>query len=112
MPEGTFDNIVWDAAIEHFTETEISDLMGNIKGRLTPTGILSGFTIVEQADGKKMLPHHEYEFKSKEDLARFFTPHFRNVKVFETIYQDRHNLYFWASDGIIPFMDGWKAATK
>jgi cyclopropane fatty-acyl-phospholipid synthase-like methyltransferase len=112
MPNGIFDNIVWDAAIEHFTETEIADVMANIKQRLTPTGILSGFTIVERSDGKKMLPHHEYEFKSKDDLARFFRPHFQNVKVFETIYPDRHNLYFWASDGIIPFMEGWKSATK
>jgi cyclopropane fatty-acyl-phospholipid synthase-like methyltransferase len=111
MPEGTFDNIVWDAAIEHFTETEIASVMADIKKRLRPDGILSGFTIVERTDGKKMLVHHEYEFKSKEDLARFFLPHFKNVKVFETIYPDRHNLYFWASDGIVPFMDGWKAAT-
>jgi SAM-dependent methyltransferase len=112
MPEGIFDNIVWDAAIEHFTETEIAELMTNIKRRLTPEGILSGFTIVERLDGKKSLSHHEYEFKSKEDLARFFQPHFQNVKVFETIYPDRHNLYFWASDGAIPFMEDWKAATK
>jgi SAM-dependent methyltransferase len=111
MPQGTFDNIVWDAAIEHFTEQEIADLMGNIKARLTPAGILSGFTIVEYAGGQGKLPHHEYEFKSKEDLARFFKPHFRNVKVFETIYQDRHNLYFWASDGTLPFMPEWPRAT-
>jgi len=112
MPEGIFDNIVWDAAIEHFTEAEIDQLMGNIKKRLTPTGTLSGFTIAEKTDGKKMLPHHEYEFKSKEDLARFFRPHFKNVKVFETIYPDRHNLYFWASDGILPFMvDGRRRRT-
>jgi SAM-dependent methyltransferase len=112
MPEGIFDNITWDAAIEHFTEIEIADLMDNIKRRLTPAGILSGYTIVERSDGKKMLPHHEYEFKSKDDLARFFRPHFRNVKVFETIYPDRHNLYFWASDGTIPFMPEWPAATN
>jgi SAM-dependent methyltransferase len=111
MPEGIFDNIVWDAAIEHFTEIEIADLMPKIKSRLAVTGILSGHTVVERPDGKKMLPHHEYEFKSKEDLARFFQPHFRNVKVFETIYPDRHNLYFWASDGVIPFMEEWKSAT-
>jgi cyclopropane fatty-acyl-phospholipid synthase-like methyltransferase len=30
MPEGIFDNIVWDAAIEHFTEIEIADLMPKI----------------------------------------------------------------------------------
>jgi SAM-dependent methyltransferase len=112
MPEGIYDNIVWDAAIEHFTEAEIATVMSNIKERLRPDGILSGFTIVERLDGKKMLPHHEYEFKSKEDLARFFYPHFKNVKVFETLYPDRHNLYFGASDGIVPFMDGWKAVTR
>jgi SAM-dependent methyltransferase len=112
MPDGIFDNVVWDAAIEHFTETEIAELMANIKRRLAPAGMLSGFTIVERPDGKKMLPHHEYEFKSKDDLARFFRPHFRNVKVFETIYPDRHNLYFWASDGVVPFMDEWKAPTS
>ena len=110
MPEGVFDNVIWDAAIEHFTEVEIADIMANIKRRLTADGILSGFTIVEKADGKKMLPHHEYEFKSKEDLARFFEPHFKNVTVFETIYPDRHNLYFWASDSVMPFTNGWPAA--
>lgn len=111
MPEGIFDNIIWDAAIEHFTEIEIADLMTDIKKRLTPTGILSGFTIVERLDGRKSLSHHEYEFKSKDDLARFFRPHFRNVRVFETIYSDRHNLYFWASDSVVPFMPEWEMAT-
>jgi hypothetical protein len=112
MPEGVFENIVWDAAIEHFTEAEIAELMVNIKRRLTGSGVLSGYTLVERSDGKKMFPHHEYEFKSKDDLARFFRPHFRNVKVFETIYAERHNLYFWASDGTLPFMEGWKGATQ
>jgi hypothetical protein len=83
----------------------------NIKKRLGQNGVLSGYTMVEGADGKMGLPHHEYEFKSKEDLARFFRPHFRSVTVFETIYPERHNLYFWASDGVIPFMDEWDAAT-
>jgi hypothetical protein len=112
MPEGSFDNIIWDTAMEHFTPTEICTLMTDIKKRLAPNGILSGHTMAEGADGKKALPHHEYEFKSKEDLLGFFAPHFRNVKVFETIYPDRHNLYFWASDGIVPFMSEWKSATK
>ena len=112
MPEGVYDNVVWDGAIEHFAEDEITSLMSNIKRRLTAGGILSGFTIVERSDGKKSLSHHEYEFKSKDDLARFLRPHFQNVRVFETIYSDRHNLYFWASNGIIPFMPGWPAAAN
>jgi SAM-dependent methyltransferase len=112
MPEGDFNNIVWDAAIEHFTETEIADLMLQIKQRLAKkTGVLSGYTIVERDDGVKHLHQHEYEFHSKEDLERFLKPHFRNVTVFETIFPERHNLYFWASDGVIPFAPGWTRKT-
>jgi len=110
MPEGKFENVIWDAAIEHFTPVEIAKILEGIKSRLTDGGILSGYTIVERADGKKMLSQHEYEFKSKEDLLCFFTPHFRNVTVFETEYPERHNLYFWASDGVLPFGTGWPKA--
>ncbi len=107
MPEGNFDNIVWDAAIEHFTPTEIDKILADIKKRLVQkNGILSGFTIVERADGA-WFSHHEYEFKNMEDLRRFFLPHFKNVIVFETKYPERHNLYFWASDNVIPFSEEW-----
>jgi|YNPMSStandDraft_2_1061718.scaffolds.fasta_scaffold27438_2 SAM-dependent methyltransferase len=107
MPDGKFENIVWDAAIEHFTPDEIQKILKDIKSRLTSEGILSGYTIVEKSDGTKSLSHHEYEFRSKEDLLRFLTPHFKNVTVFETIYPSRHNLYFWASDGCLPFRSDW-----
>lgn len=107
FPTGKYDNIVWDAAIEHFTETEIDGIMRNIKDRLRPGGVLTGYTIRERTDGAKSLSHHEYEFKSKEDLARFFNPYFRNVKVFETVYPSRHNFYFYASDGVVPFDLEW-----
>lgn len=107
MPEGQFDNVIWDAAIEHFTEEEIERIMKNIKSKLKPDGILTGYTLVEAADGQIGLTHHEREFKSKADLKSFFEPHFKNVKVFETIYPVRHNLYFYASDGILPFDKEW-----
>lgn len=107
MPEGKFENIAWDAAIEHFTPNEISSIIANIKHRLTADGVLSGYTIVEKDDGVKHIHQHEYEFRDMEDLKRFLTPHFKNVKVFETIYPSRHNLYFWASDSTIPFDDKW-----
>ena len=59
---------------------------------------------LKAADGKKGNALHEYEFKNKEDLRRFFTPHFKFVKVWETIYPTRHNLYFAASQSeISPF---------
>jgi SAM-dependent methyltransferase len=107
MPQGTFDNVVWDAAIEHFTPDEIAKIMADIKARLTPDGILSGYTLVEKEDGSHHLHQHEYEFRDMEDLARFLRPHFKNVRVFETVYPDRHNLYFWASDGVVPFDPDW-----
>ncbi len=105
---GGVTNIVWDAAIEHFTVSEIDNILKDIKRVLLPQkGILSGYTIVESAKGKSH-SQHEYEFKSKEDLYRFFVPYFKNIYVFETIYSDRHNLYFYASDGIIPFDENWE----
>jgi 2-polyprenyl-3-methyl-5-hydroxy-6-metoxy-1,4-benzoquinol methylase len=108
MPLGNYDNIIWDAAIEHFSPSEISMILNNVKNRLCKNGILSGYTIVENNSGVKQLHQHEYEFKDKADLKRFLTPYFKNVKVFETIFPDRHNLYFWASDGIIPFDMNWE----
>jgi SAM-dependent methyltransferase len=98
LPSGPFDNIIWDAAIEHFTEAEIAKLVVNIKKILKEDGILSGYTIVEKSDGTKSHNEHEYEFSSKEDLRRFFSPHFRRVQIFETFSSDRHNLYFYASN--------------
>jgi cyclopropane fatty-acyl-phospholipid synthase-like methyltransferase len=112
MSEGAFNNIVWDAAIEHFTPEEIENLMNMIKSRLSKDGVLSGYTIVERADGKQSLSHHEYEFKSKYDLLRFFKGHFKHVTVFETIYPGRHNLYFWASNTTIPFDESWDAMAR
>lgn len=110
MPEGIFDHVVWDAAIEHFTPVETEAILRGIRRRLVPGGMLSGYTIVERSAGVKSLSHHEYEFKDKRDLLRFFTPHFANVTVFETIHPGRHNLYFWASDATLPFAPGWPHA--
>ena len=103
IPDGPFDNIVWDAAVEHFTESEICSIMERIKTVLDPNGTLSGYTIIEPADGGKHLHQHEYEFHSKEDLSRFLSPHFKNVHIFETIFPTRTNLYFYATDGLLPF---------
>lgn len=108
LPAGKFDNIIWDAAIEHFNEDEISSIMKNIKLRMNKESILSGYTIVEKEDGQKHLHQHEREFRSKEDLVGFPTPHFANVRVFETIHPTRHNLYFYASDEVVPFDKDWR----
>jgi SAM-dependent methyltransferase len=102
IPDETFDNIIWDAAIEHFTEAETAALMNTIASRLAADGILSGYTILEADDGSHHLHQHEYEFHDKEDLARFLTPHFAHVQVFETTFPNRTNLYFYASNAELP----------
>lgn len=110
MPDGGFDNIVWDAAIEHFTPDEVTTILANIKKRLGSEGTLTGYTLVEKPTGKS-LSHHEYEFKSKEELATTLKKFFGNVLVFENLSRDqleeRHNLYFFASDGVLPFDPNW-----
>jgi len=103
IPAGPFDNIIWDAAVEHFTEIEIVSIMERIKSVLVPEGTLSGYTIIEPSDGGKHLHQHEYEFRSKEDLARFLNPYFTSVHIFETQFPSRTNLYFYATDGLLPF---------
>lgn len=110
MPEGQFSNVVWDAAIEHFNHNEIGHILGEVKRRLEPGGILSGYTLAEKDDGRAHLHTHEIEFSGMADLKALLTPHFANVRVFETVHPERHNLYFWASDGEVPFAPGWARA--
>jgi ubiquinone/menaquinone biosynthesis C-methylase UbiE len=109
IPDQKFDNVVWDAAIEHFTEDEIESIMATIKKVLTTDGVLSGYTMVEREDGHASHHEHEYEFHSKEDLARVLTKFFKKVRVFETKHVSRHNLYFYAADSaILPFESNWE----
>lgn len=108
MPEGQFENVVWDGAIEHFTLNEIAHVLSEAKRRLLPGGVVSGYTVAEKGDGLKHLEYHETEFSGIEDLRAVLTPHLANVRVFETKHPDRHNLYFWASDGEIPFAPSWQ----
>jgi cyclopropane fatty-acyl-phospholipid synthase-like methyltransferase len=108
MPAGSFDQIIWDAAIEHFTLEETRSILTDIKLRLANRGILSGYTIVEKNADEKHLSHHEYEFKDKQDLMAILSPFFQRVKIFETMYPTRHNLYFWASDSSLPFDAEWE----
>ena len=98
LPAGPFDNIVWDAAIEHFSEEEIDSILKGIRRCLNQGGVLAGYTILEGESGTKHIPQHEREFKNKEDLLSFFKPTFPFVEIFETVYPSRTNLYFYASD--------------
>ena len=105
IPDGPFENIIWDAAIEHFTDEEVEGIFTQIMKSLAPSGVLSGYTLLENDDGKMHLHQHEREFTSKSDLARLLSPHFKNVHVLQTAMPTRENLYFFASNGPLPFED-------
>lgn len=107
IPDDTFDNVIWDAAIEHFNEKEIEEILLKINKILNKKGILSGQTIKENGVSLQ-LEHHEKEFSSKEEIENLLSKYFTNVLVFETIHVNRHNFYFYASDDVIPFQSGHK----
>jgi ubiquinone/menaquinone biosynthesis C-methylase UbiE len=102
IPQKQYHNIIWDAAIEHFTIEGATTIINSLKRRLLENGILSGYTIVEKNDGRKSLEEHKHEYSSKTELFEFLNKFFKHVIVFETIYVERHNLYFFASDNQLP----------
>ena len=104
LPEGPFDNIVWDAAMDYLTPAEIEKLLTEIVHLLGRTGVVSGYAVRERDDGRKSNAYQEFQFKDKDDLRRFLAPHFAHVKVWETIHPTRHNLYFAASQSPIEVM--------
>jgi SAM-dependent methyltransferase len=99
MPEGIFDNVVWDSALEYFTKIELQTIIQKIKIKLSESGILSGYVVIQNSpnEGQK------YAFRSKDDLLELIEPYFSNIYTFETVYLSRHNLYFFASEGPLPF---------
>jgi SAM-dependent methyltransferase len=105
MPGGRFTNVIFDAAIEHFTEPEIDRLLADISERLGEEGVLAGYTLVARGTDKKHLEHHEREFTGKADLLQVLERAFPHVTIFETVHSERTNLYFYAAHDAsrIPF---------
>jgi 2-polyprenyl-3-methyl-5-hydroxy-6-metoxy-1,4-benzoquinol methylase len=110
LPQGPFDNVVWDSAIHHFSEPEAIDILTSAHAQLRPAGVLSGYTVIE--------PHSEYAytrmpFSSPEQLAELLGRVFAHVAVRETPDALRRNLYFFASDTreALPFAPGVSPST-
>jgi methyltransferase family protein len=105
FPEGSFDNIVWDSAIHHFSRLEATAILTAANARLHPAGVLSGYTVIE--------PHAEYaftrmRFASPDELEELLGGVFAHVAIYETPDALRRNLYFFASDTreALPFAPG------
>ena len=100
---GGVTNVIWDAAIAYFTEVEIDAILKNIHDCLhEKNGILSGMTCFSNTDSTAF-SQHKRDFRDRGSLEAFLKQYFKNVLILETDYSDRHNFYFFASDGNIPF---------
>jgi SAM-dependent methyltransferase len=98
LPDGKFNNIIWDGSIEQFTEIEIEQIINRIKNRLEEGGILSGYTAQGNSSKSLNLSHNKREFESKMDLYKLLSKFFQNVRVFDTKLNSKVSLYFKASD--------------
>lgn len=103
VKKGKFTNIIWDASIAYFNNEEIEQIMFSIKKCLFEDGVVSGQTIIEEDHENFSLNINK--FSSLEEIEAFFSPWFKHVYVFETVYSDRHNAFFYASDGLVPFCE-------
>jgi SAM-dependent methyltransferase len=96
LPEGPFDNVVWDTAIHHFTRAEAEAILARIALALRPGGTLSGHTVIEPGSGYRFA---RQAFADAEDLATLIGSAFRHVCVRTTQEPHRTNLYFFAGEG-------------
>jgi SAM-dependent methyltransferase len=105
LPEGPFDNVVWDSAIHHFSEQDAGKILGFVHAQLRPGGVLSGYTVIEPGAD---YAYARMTFSRPEDLAELLGREFPHVAVLQTPDALRQNLYFFASDASesLPFGPG------
>lgn len=91
MPAGPYDNIVWDATIQAMSPSQVESILTGIYDRIQDTGILSGYTLITAERAGVC------SFQSKEQLSALLKRHFKHVRILQTDYAARQNLYFYAS---------------
>jgi len=106
LPEGPFDAVIWTPTILAYTPVEVDAFMAKLRRVLTKNAVLSGFTAVEaEGPGEGVLWH------DLPSLGARLKKYFANVRVFErthvTVQPPRHELFFYASDGPLPFDAEW-----
>ena len=111
LPAGPFDVVVWTPTIFAYTVSEVHTLMGKLRGIISKNACLCGFTCVET--DRKDPEILWYDMRS---LAERLKQYFKNVYVFErvhvTIQPPRHELFFFASDGTLPFDAEWSHGVR
>lgn len=94
-----FTNVIWDASMAYFSADDIDKIIINVKNLMNPDGIFSGSTLLDK-DGFK---YNISQFKSIEEVRKFFESHFKCVKIIGRTTDKRVNVYFYASDSLLPF---------
>ena len=110
-PEGIFDVVVWTPTIFAYTPDEVHTFMTRLREVMRPNARLCGFTCIETS-------HRDPEalWYDMNSLAERLKRYFRNVRAFErvhsTVQPPRHELFFFASDGILPFDGEWQHGVR
>lgn len=101
FPRTTYDVVVWDGAIGHFSAATTEAMIRKIKTHLRPGGIFSG----SEELGKVANEDHLQYWESLDEVKRMLSPHFRAVEVFSLTYHydiqrtAKRTEFFWrASD--------------
>jgi SAM-dependent methyltransferase len=105
LPPGPFANVIWDAAMHHFTPAEVSAILALVHGALAGYGVLSGYTVIEPGED---YAYTRLRFTGPEAVLELLAGEFAHVAVLETPDALRRNLYFFASEDprALPFTPG------
>ncbi len=106
LPKGPFDVVVWTPTIFAYTPLEVDRLMVKLREVIMPNSRLCGWTFVEAEK-----PSEDILWYDLASLGSRLKKYFKNVRVFErthtTIQPPRDVMFFYASDGPLPFDEGW-----
>ena len=105
IPEGPFDNVIWDSAMHHFTLSEVAVILASDIARWRPAASSPGCTVIEPGED---YAYARLQFQGPEPLADVLAGEFAHVSVLETPDAMRRTLYFFASDvaSALPFAEG------
>jgi len=111
LPEGPFDLVIWTPSIFAYGIADVNVLLTRVRGVLKKNALLCGFTFVEaEKAGDDVL---WYDPRS---IGARLKGHFANVRVLErthvTIEPARQVMFFYASDGYLPFDAEWKHGVR
>ncbi len=111
LPEGIFDVVVWTPTIFAYTPDEVHTLMARLREVMSQNATLCGFTCIEAVEGGPGVLWHDLK-----SLAERLKRYFKNVRAFErvhpTVQPPRHELYFFASEGPLPFDAEWPHSVR